>query len=182
MAIDIFTLDKKESDSLIKDVVVYSLKVNRDERGILVESLKTNWYQVFDAQRRPFTQCYYSKTDPGTARDVDRWHYHPINQEDRFVVIAGDIIIALYDWRKKSKTYGALNLFAMGESQGDDGQYLLLIPVNVLHCFKNIGKNEAILLNFPTRLYDSQEEGRIPFRKVKLSDGSYFSWDKISNF
>lgn len=172
----IFRLGQLKSYPLIKDVVVYPLKVNRDDRGILVESLKANWNKVFDSKRRPFTQCYYSITKPGVARDTDRWHYHPTKQEDRFVVISGDIIVALYDWRKNSKTYGTLNLFAMGKPGGDEGQYLLLIPVNVLHCFKNIGKKEAIILNFPTKLYDPKEEGRIPFKEVKFPDGAYFNW------
>lgn len=179
MEIKLFTLDKKESYPFIKDVIVYPLKVNQDERGVLVESLKINWKEVFDSKLRPFTQCYYSITNPGLARDTNRWHYHPTNQEDRFVVISGDIIVALYDWRQNSKTYQSLNLFQMGESQGDKGQYLLLIPVNVLHCFKNIGQKEAIILNFPTKLYDPQEEGRIPFKEVKFPDGTVFDWSLI---
>lgn len=172
----IFKLKDLKGYPLIDGVVIRPLKVNRDERGILVESLKTIWSEVFDPKLHPFAQCYYSVTKPGIARDVDRWHYHPTEQEDRFLVIKGDIIVALYDWRKNAKTYGTLNLFAMGESQGDDGQYLLLIPVNVLHCFKNVGEKEAIILNFPTRLYDSEEEGRISFEEIKFPDGSYFNW------
>jgi len=175
-----FSLQSKNYP-LIQGVVVYPLKVNRDERGVLVESLKINWHEVFDSRLRPFAQCYYSITEPGVARDADRWHFHPTKQEDRFVVVKGDILVALYDWRKDSRTYGTLNLFPMGESQKDDGQYLLLIPINVLHCFKNIGKKEAILLNFPTKLYDPKEEGRIPFTEVKFSDGTTFDWSLISN-
>ncbi len=178
MKTDLFTLAKKDSYPLIKDVVVYLLKVNQDERGILVESLKIDWPEVFDSQKRPFTQCYYSMTKPGAARDADRWHYHQ-RQEDRFVVIKGEIVVAMYDWRKDSPTHGNLNLFSMGESQGENGQYLLLVPINVLHCFKNIGQAEAILLNFPTRLYDPEEEKRIPFKEVKLSDASFFDWAQL---
>lgn len=180
MNVKIFSLKNKKNYPLIKDVIVYPLKVNRDERGILVESLKTNWKKVFDPQSRPFSQCYYSITKAGVARDKDRWHYHPTKQEDRFVVIKGEMVIALYDWRQQSPTYGTLNLFAMGESQGEEGQYLLLIPINVLHCFKNVSSKELILLNFPTTLYDYQEEGRIPFKEIKLSDGTYFDWSKIN--
>lgn len=169
---------ENKNQPLIADVVTFPLKVNRDERGILVESLKTNWDKVFDAKLRPFAQCYYSITQPGVARDADRWHYHPTRQEDRFVVIAGDVIFTLYDWRQNSKTQGRLNLFAMGESQGDEGQYLLLIPVNVLHCYKVVSKKPAVLINFPTTLYDPKEEGRVSFKEVKLSDGSYFAWSR----
>lgn len=178
MKIDLFTLAKKDSYPLIKEVVVYPLKINQDERGILVESLKINWPEVFDAQKRPFTQCYYSITNPGAARDIDRWHYHH-QQEDRFVVIKGEMVVALYDWRQDSPTYGSLNLFSMGEPRAEKGQYLLLIPINVLHCFKNIGQKEVVLLNFPTRLYDPAEEKRIAFKEVKLSDASFFDWAQL---
>jgi len=178
MKSNLFTLSKKSSYPLIKGVVVYPLKVNKDERGALTESLKTNWPEVFDFQKRPFAQCYYSITKPGVARDVDRWHYH-YQQEDRFVVIKGKIVVALYDWRKDSSTHGNLNLFSMGESQSNQSQYLLLIPINVLHCFKNIGNQEAILLNFPTKLYDSEDEKRIAFKEVKLADGKFFDWSQL---
>lgn len=178
MKVDFFTLPKKNSYPLIKEVIVYPLKVNQDERGTLVESLKTDWPEVFDPQKRPFTQCYYSITNPGAARDIDRWHYHQ-QQEDRFVVIKGEIVVVMYDWRKDSPTHGHLNLFSMGESQVENGQYLLLIPINVLHCFKNIGQKEAILLNFPTRLYNPEEEKRIAFKEVKFSDNSFFNWSQL---
>lgn len=182
MKTTIFNLKIAKDYPLIKDVITYPLKVNRDERGTLVESLKTNWPEVFDKEKKPFAQCYYSITQPGVARDENRWHYHPHKQEDRFVIIKGNIIVALYDWRQKSKTFGTLNLFPMGESQGEAGQYLLLIPQNVLHCFKVSQEKPAILLNFPTNLYDPQEEGRISFEKIKLADGRYFSWGKVEPF
>lgn len=177
----IFKLSQLESYPLINGVVIYPLKVNRDGRGILVESLKTNWHEVFDQKLHPFSQCYYSITKPGVARDIDRWHYHPTKQEDRFVVISGDIVVALYDWRQNSKTYESLNLFAMGESEGDEGQYLLLIPVNVLHCYKVVSERPAALINFSTTLYDPLEEERIPFKEVKFPDGTVFDWSLIIN-
>jgi len=181
MDINFFTLSKRKDYPLIKDVIIYPLKVNRDKRGILVESLKINWEKVY-GKNRPFTQCYYSITKPGVARDTDRWHCHPTKQEDRFVIIKGDIVIALYDWRKKSETYGRLNLFPVGELQGDNGQYLVLLPINVLHGFKVIGKEPAVLINFPTQLYDPKEEGRVPFSEVKFPDGSYFDWSLITGY
>lgn len=182
MKINFFTLDKIKSYKLINGVVIHPLKVNRDPRGILVETLQQEWTNVFDSQKLPFSQTYFSITKSGVARDKNRWHYHPTKQIDRFVVVKGDIVIALYDWRKGSKTKDLLNLFKMGESNGDDGQYLLLIPVNVLHCFLVVSKSEGIILNYPTTLYDPKEEGRLPFNQLKLSNGSYFSWDLCSKF
>lgn len=178
----LFNLKDLSTYPLINDVVVYPLRVNQDERGFLVEALKKDWQEVFDKTQRPFTQSYYSITNAGVARDQDRWHYHPTKQEDRFVVVSGNILVAVYDWRQNSPTLGQINFFPMGEKQGEDGQYLLLIPKNVLHCFKVSQEKSAILINFPTTLYDSAEEGRLPFSQAPLADGSYFSWEKAGSF
>lgn len=173
-------LDLTNQQGKIDGVILFPLKVNRDKRGILVETLKTNWPEIF-SKDRPFSQTYFSITESGAARDENLWHCHPTKQEDRFVAISGDIIVALYDWRRESQTFGVLNLFKMGEANGDNGQYLLLIPKNVLHGFCVISKKSATLLNYPTTLYDKSEEGRIPHNqvKIKLPDGQDFSWQLI---
>lgn len=173
-------IDLNNKKNLIQDVILYPLKVNRDSRGILVETLKTTWSEVF-SKDRPFTQNYFSITESGSARDENLWHYHPTKQEDRFVVVRGDIVVAMYDWRNESQSYGRLNLFKMGESNGDEGQYLLLVPKNVLHGFLVISEKPAILLNFPTTLYDKNEEGRVTHEEinVRLPDGRVFSWDLV---
>ena len=118
---DIFTLAKKDSYPLIHDVVIHPLKINRDPRGTLTEALKTTWDDVYNATDRPFTQMYFSQTQPGVARDISEWHVHPSGQEDRFFVIQGTIVTAVYDDRDGSPTKGQLNLFLMGESQDDIG-------------------------------------------------------------
>jgi len=179
MKLDFFTLNKLGAYPLVDGVVIRPLKVNRDPRGTLTEALTTDWQDVFDKKERPFAQMYFSRTKPGTARDEDKWHYHPGGQEDRFGVISGDIVIAVLDKRKESRTKNVLNLFQMGEGQGEKGQYLLLIPPRALHGFVVVGKKPVVLFNFPTRLYDPKEEARIPFEKEKLEDGSVFSWEKI---
>ncbi|MBI2873259.1 MAG: dTDP-4-dehydrorhamnose 3,5-epimerase family protein [Chloroflexi bacterium] len=170
----------QDGRATICDVVVRRLKVNRDARGILVEALRTDWPDVFQAGRRPFTQCYYSVTYPGIARDEDRWHAHQ-HQDDRFVVAQGDIVLALYDGRQDSPTKGQLNLLHLGTNAGDEQQHQVLVPPGVLHAYLVIGAHPAILLNFPTRLYDSSDEGRIPFAQsgVLLPDGRPFSWDAL---
>lgn len=181
MKLDFFTLDKLGVYPLVDGVAIRPLKVNRDPRGTLTEALKTDWQDVFDKKERPFAQMYFSITKPGTARDEDKWHYHPGGQEDRFGVISGSIVVAVFDKREGSSTMGRLNLFQMGEDQEEKGQYLLLIPPRVLHGFVAVGKKPAVLFNFPTRLYHLKEEVRIPFEKEKLADGSVFNWGKIRN-
>lgn len=176
--LNFFNLSKLNSYKLIKDVFVRPLKANRDSRGMLVETLKTDWQDIC-GKKYPFAQNYYSITKPNIARDEDQWHLHPSKQVDRFVVVQGKIVAALYDHRQKSETANLLNLFLMGELEHDRGLYSLLIPANVLHCFLVVSPKPAIILNYPTSLYDQTEEKRVDFNKVKLADNSIFSWNKI---
>lgn len=167
----------KDKFTLVKDVIMHPLKINKDESGILVETLRIDWPDVYGKDRE-FSMQYYSITPSGAARDEKVWHYHPAVQEDRFLVIQGTIIVAVADQRANSVTKDLLNLFAM---KSDENPYILLIPKETLHGFLVISKEPAILLNFPTALYNPKEEGRIPYEKaqVKLPDGSLFSWDSV---
>jgi len=167
-------------EDLIADVVVRPLKVNRDARGSLVETLRRDWPEVYLPEERPFAQTYYSLTYPGVARDEDRWHYHAF-QEDRFALPCGDIVLALYDTRAGSLTKGRLNLIPLGEGCGDEGQLLVVVPRHVLHGFLAVGDRPALLLNYPTQLYNAADEGRVPFREAgaHLGDGRLFTWDLV---
>lgn len=173
-------IDPRRLEGLIADVIVRSLKVNRDPRGVLVETLRVDWPEVYDDDERPFTQNYYSVTNPGVARDEDRWHYHHL-QEDRFIVPTGDIVLALYDWRDASPTFQKLNLIPLGEGCGDGGQLLVVVPRNVLHAFVVVGSRPALLLNYPTKLFNTEDEGRAHFASVaaRFDDGTLFSWDAV---
>ena len=174
--IELINLKNKKKLKLVKDVLLYPLKVNKDESGILVETLRTDWKNIYGRDREFFMQ-YYSVTPSGTARDEDVWHYHP-NQEDRFIVVHGEIITAVVDNRKNSPTNGLLNLFYM---RSDIDPYILLIPKKTLHGFMVVSKTSAVLLNFPTGLYNPQEEGRILYNnaQIKFPDGSMFSWEDV---
>src|SRR3989344_5184973 len=171
---DFITLENKNKSTLIKDVVLHPLKINKDASGVLVETLRIDWKEIYGPERE-FAMQYYSVTDSGVARDENVWHYHPTVQEDRFIVIHGAIVVAIADNRVGSSTQGLINLFYM---KSDYNPYVLLIPKKTLHGFLVVSNIPAILLNFPTRLYNPKEEGRIPYSKVnvKMKDGSSFSW------
>ena len=175
--VELIDLKNKENAKIIKDIVIYPLKVNRDESGVLVETLRRDWKDIY-GKGREFAMQYFSVTDSGVARDENIWHYHPTNQEDRFIVAYGEIITAVADNREKSPTKGLLNLFHM---QANQDPYILLIPKKTLHGFMVVSKTPAVLLNFPTNLYDPQEENRIPYSdaKIKFSDGSMFNWEDV---
>lgn len=175
--VNLITLENKDRSNLIKGILLHPLKINRDQSGVLVETLRRDWTEIYGENREFFMQ-YYSITPAGIARDEDVWHYHPTVQEDRFLVIKGEIVVAVADDREDSETKGLLNLFHM---QSDVDPYILLIPKKTLHGFMVVSKEEAILLNFPTALYNPKEEGRIPHKdaEVKFEDGTLFDWNII---
>ncbi len=174
---EFITLANKDSLKLINDIVIHPYKINQDRSGILVETLKKDWTDVYGKGKEFFMQ-YYSETASGVARDEDVWHYHPTIQDDRFSVVKGEIVVAVADNRKDSLTNGLLNLFYINATQNP---YMVLIPKKTLHGFMVVSKESAILINFPTGLYNPQEEGRIPYAEaqVKTSDGVIFNWDLV---
>lgn len=173
---EFITLKNKGNSKLIEDVILHPLKINKDESGVLVETLRSDWQEIY-GQGREFKMQYYSVTPSEIARDENVWHYHP-NQEDRFLVSQGAIVVAVADNREDSETKGLLNLFYMCS---DTDPYILLIPKKTLHGFMVVSEIPAMLLNFPTSLYNPQEEGRISHdqAQAKLPDGSLFSWNKV---
>jgi dTDP-4-dehydrorhamnose 3,5-epimerase len=136
-----------------------------------------------------FAMSYTSVTVPGEFRDRDRWHVHRI-QSDRFVVPLGEMILALYDGRNLSPTFQRLELVEMrGASLAETSHpvrrdlpaHLVPIPPGVYHCIGNLSPEPYVLVNFPTELYDSTDEGRVPFDQVRIPAlGRSFSWDLVA--
>ena len=174
---DFITLKNRGQMKLIEDVIIHPLKVNKDNSGVLVETLRSDWKEIYGKDRE-FAMQYYSITPSSIARDENVWHYHQTVQEDRFLVVQGAIIVAIADKREASETHGLLNLFYM---EANVDPYILLVPKKTLHGFLVLSKSPAILLNFPTALYNPKEEGRIPYSEilVKNDDGTLFSWEKV---
>ncbi|MGI9252688.1 MAG: dTDP-4-dehydrorhamnose 3,5-epimerase family protein [Thermomicrobiales bacterium] len=160
-------------------VSLRALKVNRDPRGTLTELLRADWDGVF-GNEMPFAQTYVSVTKPGIARDEDRWHVHE-RQTDRFIVLAGTIVVAIADARTGSPTEGRLLLAVMSAEDDAPAPYMLTVPPGTLHGLIALGDGPAMLQNFPTRLWDASDEGRVAFDEagVTLRDGTPFSWDLL---
>lgn len=145
-------------DSTIEGVVMRPSIVHKDGSGTLVETLRSDWDDVF-SKKAPFKMQYLSITPSNVARDEDKWHVHKF-QKDRFICVSGRIVTAVFDPRESSKTKGALNLFAMGP-QNENEMYMLVIPEDTYHGFLVVSKTQGYLLNFPTQLYNPKDEGRI---------------------
>lgn len=156
------------SHDLIEGVVLRKLKINKDESGTLIETLRTDWSDVIDAHM-PFAMQYVSTTPSGQIRDQDKWHVHK-NQIDRFICIGGKIVTVLYDSRQNTKTFKKLNLFVQSP-ENEEEMSLVVIPKDVYHGFMVTSKEPGILLNFPTALYNPEDELRI--------ENTHFDWEKV---
>lgn len=135
---------------MIKDVQLKNLKLIPDERGYLMEILRSD-----DELFQHFGQAYVTSAYPGV---VKAWHFHR-KQTDHFCVLAGMAKIVLYDGRTGSPTFGDINEYFLGEQK----RGLLVIPPGVYHGYKNIGTEMCLILNIPTELYDydSPDEHRM---------------------
>jgi dTDP-4-dehydrorhamnose 3,5-epimerase len=125
---------------MIEGVKVKKLKVIADERGRLMEILRSD-----DDVFQRFGQVYMTTAYPGVVKG---WHYHK-KQSDNMAVLKGMMKIVLYDARKGSKTFGEVNEFFAGEHN----PVLIHIPPYVYHGFKCISAEEALVVNTPTAVY-----------------------------
>jgi dTDP-4-dehydrorhamnose 3,5-epimerase-like enzyme len=150
------------------------LRKNIDSRGWLSELVRESDYKVvedtgiptgyslfnaFDkdvapipitkkvSKNIPIKQTYITQCDPGVVKGMHRHRF----QIDRFVALRGKFKVILVDTRHDSPTFGEINEFVM-----QDTNLSLLIPQFVQHGFKNIGKDEAIMINHPSEEYNHQ--------------------------
>ena len=137
---------------MIEGVRAVPLKPHVDERGFLVELLRSD-----DPHFQKFGQCYASLNYPGVIR---AWHWHE-RQDDFWVVVQGMIKAVCFDRRPDSATLGEVDEFFLGEHD----YRMLVIPRGVAHGYKTIGIKPSVLINFPTEPYDREkpDEFRLPY-------------------
>jgi dTDP-4-dehydrorhamnose 3,5-epimerase len=168
--------------SRVEDAMLHGLTTHRDSRGTLTELLRADWSGVY-GEAMPFAQVYTSTTGPGVARDADRWHVHQ-HQTDRFYCVRGRIVVAIADPREESPTRGNLMLVELAAAADAPAPLLVTIPPRTLHGFVVTSEEPATLLNFPNRIYDPDDEGRLPLAEaeVRLPDGTPFAYDLVSRW
>lgn len=148
---------------MIEGVKVKALKVIPDNRGRLMEILRCD-----DECFEKFGQVYMTTAYPGI---IKAWHGHKL-QSDNFTCVFGKILLALYDARTDSPTFGEINDFIISP----DEPKLVHIPKEVYHGFKNIGDVEAIVINTVTNPYNHKnpDEYRLDAFDKKIG----YKWDR----
>jgi dTDP-4-dehydrorhamnose 3,5-epimerase len=129
----------------IRDVVVRDLRKFVDERGWLSELFR---HDELAEEFYP-TMSYISSTLPSVTRGP---HEH-VHQADLFCFIGpSNFKLRMWDNRPVSETYRhVMTLFV-----GEDNPKSVLVPLGIVHAYRNIGSMPGIVINCPNRLYMGQ--------------------------
>jgi len=148
---------------MIEGVKTRKLRLIPDERGYLLEMLRSDWEEY-----ERFGQVYMTAVYPGVVKG---WHYHQI-QTDHFMCVQGMAKVVLYDGRPDSPTHSEINEFFIGSQN----PVLLKIPPGVMHGFKGISQEITLIINVPTELYnyDKPDEYRLPAHTDQIP----YDWDR----
>ena len=136
---------------MIQGVKIKKCRVIPDERGRLMEILRSDEDLFLKFGQVYMTACY-----PGV---VKAWHMHKL-QTDLVCSLSGMVKLVLYDGRKDSPTYRAVEEYFIGTHNPS----LISIPPGVYHGWKCVSSEEALLLSVPNEPYNYQEpdEFRLP--------------------
>ena len=148
---------------MIKGVTVKQLKPICDERGRVMEIMRSDWTEF-----KTFGQVYMTTVYP---QAVKAWHYHK-KQTDSIVCLKGMLKLVVYDSRPGSATKGEVNEFFIGEHN----PAIVQVPPMIYHGFKCVSNDEAVVVNVPTHVYNYSmpDEYRLPFNTKKIP----YNWDR----
>ncbi len=147
---------------MIQGVQVKTLKLIPDERGFLMEMLRSD-EPIFER----FGQVYLTGCRRGAAK---AWHYHK-EQTDHFVCILGKALVVLYDLRETSPTFRVVEEYILEAPPCRSGRPILLkIPPFVVHGFTALEGEEARIVNIPTvpYRYEDPDEFRFPWNSPEI--------------
>jgi dTDP-4-dehydrorhamnose 3,5-epimerase len=136
------------------------------EDGTVAEVARAAWPEIDE----PVVQVHITTTMAGRIR---AWGLHQAST-DRLFVVCGLVSIVVYDGREDSPTFGSLNEFRVSERNPG----LLVIPPNLYHGWKNIGVDEAYLINMPSSQYEHEGPDALdlPYESPEAEQIVPFRW------
>lgn len=133
------------------------LHVPRDH-GVITETYRAEW----DPTGLPVVHVYQSRLLPGA---IGAWSCHT-KTFDRLFCNQGHLKVVLFDGREESRTFGRVyELFV-----GDARPTFIVLPTGIWHGLQNLGTNDALVLNYPTRAYDYEDPDhwRLPYNTEQI--------------
>ena len=136
------------------------------EDGVVAEVAREAWPEI----DQPVVQVHITTTMAGRIR---AWGLHQAST-DRLFVVRGLVSIVVYDGREDSPTCGSLNEYRVSERNPG----LLVIPPNLYHGWKNIGIDEAYIINMPSSQYehDGPDALDLPYESPEAEQIVPFRW------
>ena len=126
-------------DTQLPGVIIKPLKRFTDQRGWLTELYRDDELpEGFDP-----TMCYISLTHGGIQRGP---HEH-VHQTDGFCFISGTFHLHLWENRPGKEFSHEIHVV------GEDNMVFVTVPPGVVHAYKNVGETDAIVFNFPDKLF-----------------------------
>lgn len=145
-------------NNYIEGIKITPLKIISDHRGSVMHMLR-NDSEVFEK----FGEIYFSTV----AKDgIKAWHLHK-EATLNYVCLKGKIKLALYDDRKKSKTFGKYQDFILSP----ENYHLIKIPPLIWNGFKSMHNSESIVANCLNQPHDEKEMIR------KDPEDKYFNYN-----
>jgi dTDP-4-dehydrorhamnose 3,5-epimerase len=158
---------KPDSPDLIDGVQIEPLAVHPDDRGFFMEvgRLGKGLAAKMTPEGQRQIQVSFTLTYPGTIKAI---HYHA-EQTDLWTPVSGMVQVFLYDLRRNSKTFGAINTIYAGRFR----PWQILIPPGVGHGYKALGVEPIQLLYFTDRHYNPADELRIAYNDPNIA----YDWE-----
>lgn len=127
------------NEMTIPGVVIRPVKRFTDPRGWLMELYRDDELPEGFAP----VMGYISLTHPGVARGP---HEHR-DQTDGFVFLSGSYEVTL--WENRPGHERVKQVIPAGEAN----PIFLVVPPGVVHAYRNVGTEDAMVFNFPDQLY-----------------------------
>jgi dTDP-4-dehydrorhamnose 3,5-epimerase len=158
---------KADSPDLIDGVKIEPLAVHPDDRGFFMEvgRLGKGLAANMTPEGARQIQVSFTLTYPGTIKAI---HYHS-EQTDLWTPVSGMVQVFLYDLRRNSATFGAINTIYAGRFR----PWQILIPPGVGHGYKALGVEPIQLLYFTDRHYNPADELRIAYNDPNVA----YDWE-----
>jgi dTDP-4-dehydrorhamnose 3,5-epimerase len=151
------------SPDLIAGIEIKPFSLWPDDRGYFLEVARMGQGLVADFPAE--SQISAALNYPGI---IKAFHYHKF-QTDYWVVVTGQLQVALVDLRSNSATFGKKNTLYLGVLR----PWQLLVPPGVAHGYKVIGEQPAMLVYVTNRSYDPSDEGRIAYNDPSI----HYDWE-----
>lgn len=136
------------------------------EDGTVAEIARAAWDEI----DQPVVQVHLTTTMAGRVR---AWGLHR-SSTDRLFVVRGLVSIVVYDGRVGSPTESSVNEFRVSERN----PALLVIPPNLYHGWKNLGIDEAFIINMPSQQYTYEKPDALdlPYDSPEAAEIVPFRW------